>query len=281
MFNRSEYALLNRMLDDAISGDFLESRFDESELSKLQSKLMRYLTSSALSERKLREERRNLEELITNISHQTKTPLTNIMMYAQLLEETVTDGPAKAYADEIRLQSKKLDELIRALVKMSRLETGVFRLQPEEASLLAVLSRAAAQTAPAAKAKGVRLALSEERDARVMLDVKWITEAVCNVLDNAVKYSGKGTEVRLAVFSYELFSGIRVEDRGVGIPEEEIPMIFQRFYRGRSVRDREGIGVGLFLARQLVENHGGYIKVTSAAGEGSTFDLCFPNMSAL
>lgn len=191
------------------------------------------------------------------------------------------DGPAREYAEEIHAQSKKLEELIHALVKMSRLETGIFRLRPEETSLMEVLSRAAAQAAPIAKAKDIRLVIPEAQDARVMLDVKWITEAVYNVLDNAIKYSGEGTEVRLEVFSYELFSGIRIEDRGMGIPEEEIPMIFGRFCRGKAVHDREGIGVGLYLTRQLVENHGGYIKVTSAVGQGSTFDLCFPNMSAL
>ena len=118
MFSRSEYRLLNKMLDDAISGEFEESTFDESELSKLQTKLMRYLSSSSMSERKLQEEKQRIEELITNISHQTKTPLTNIMMYSQLLEESATEGPAAEYAAEISLQSRKLNELIQALVKM-------------------------------------------------------------------------------------------------------------------------------------------------------------------
>lgn len=281
MFHRNEYSLLNKMLDDAISGAFSEARFDESELSKLQSKLMRYLSSSAMSERKLREEKESLEELITNISHQTKTPLTNIVLYAELLGETVREGAAKEYADEICLQSKKLDALIKALVKMSRLETGIFQLQREETSLAEILSRAAAQGAAKAKAKGIRLTLTAERDARALLDRKWITEAVYNILDNAIKYSGEGTEIRLSVFSYELFSGIRISDQGIGIPEEEIPRIFGRFYRGEAVHDREGIGVGLFLSRQLVEDHGGYIKVRSQVGRGSTFEVCFPNLSAL
>ena len=105
MFKSTEYKLLNKMLDDAISGEFAESSFDESELSKLQSKLMRYLTTSSISEKKLREEKENIEELITNISHQTKTPLTNIMMYSELLGEKA-DGELKEYADEIHSQSR-------------------------------------------------------------------------------------------------------------------------------------------------------------------------------
>ena len=281
MFMRDEYQILNKMLDDAISGDFRESRFDESELSKLQSKLMRYLSSASMSERRLQEEKTRIEELITNISHQTKTPLTNIMMYSQLLEEAVTDGPVREYAEEISLQSRKLDELIKALVKMSRLETGIFQFQKKETSLLEVAGNAAAQAAPRAQEKGICITVNEDHDVTVMIDAKWVTEAVFNVVDNAVKYSGEGTEICISVFSYEMFSGIRVSDQGMGIPEDEIPKVFSRFYRGSVASDKEGIGVGLYLSRQIIEDHGGYIKVSSKEGQGSTFDICFPNVTKL
>lgn len=280
MFKSTEYKLLNKMLDEAISGEFAESSFDESELSKLQSKLMRFLTTSSISEKKLREEKEDIEELITNISHQTKTPLTNIMMYSELLGEKA-DGELKEYADEIHSQSKKLEELITALVKMSRLETGIFRLQPEDSALLTVLKRARDQALPKAKLKNIELNLSESADSQVKIDVKWTTEAVFNIIDNAIKYSDEGTCINLKIDTYEMFSCISVEDHGIGIEEEEIPKLFARFYRSREVRDNEGIGVGLYLARQLVEEQGGYIKVRSVPGKGSTFELFFPNMSKL
>ena len=193
MFRRDEYQILNKMLDDAISGDFHESRLDESELSKLQSKLMRYLSSASMSERKLQEEKNRIEELITNISHQTKTPLTSIMIYSQLLEEAVNDGSAKEYAEEICLQSRKLDELIKALVKMSRLETGIFQFQKEETSLMDIVITASSQASPRAQEKGISITISEDNDATVMIDPKWVTEAVFNIVDNAIKYSGEGT----------------------------------------------------------------------------------------
>ena len=280
MFKSTEYKLLNKMLDDAISGEFAESSFDESELSKLQSKLMRYLTSSSMSEKKLREEKENIEELITNISHQTKTPLTNIMMYSELLGEKA-DGELKEYADEIHSQSKKLEELITALVKMSRLETGIFRLQPEENSLMSVLKRAYDQALPKARLKNIELITNESRDAVACLDLKWTTEAVFNIIDNAIKYSDEGTSINLRINTFEMFSCISVEDHGIGIEEDEIPKLFARFYRSREVSDNEGIGVGLYLARQLVEEQGGYIKVKSTPGKGSTFELFFPNVSKL
>ncbi len=280
MFRYTEYHLLNKMLDDAISGEFEEKNFDESELSKLQSKLMRYLTTSSISEKKLREEKENIEELITNISHQTKTPLTNIMMYSELLGEKA-DGELKEYAEEIHSQSRKLEDLITALVKMSRLETGIFRLQPETNSLMTVLKRAYDQALPKAKLKNIELILSEGTDAKANIDLKWTTEAVFNIIDNAIKYSGEGTSIKLKINTFEMFSSISVEDHGIGIEEEEIPKLFARFYRSRQVSDNEGIGVGLYLARQLAEEQGGYIKVKSAPGKGSTFELFFPNVSKL
>ncbi|MBO7363012.1 MAG: HAMP domain-containing histidine kinase [Lachnospiraceae bacterium] len=280
MFRYTEYNLLNKMLDDAISGEFEEKNFDESELSKLQSKLMRYLTTSSISEKKLREEKENIEELITNISHQTKTPLTNIMMYSELLGEKA-DGELKEYAEEIHSQSRKLEDLITALVKMSRLETGIFRLQPEANSLMTVLKRAYDQALPKAKLKNIELILSEGTDAKANIDLKWTTEAVFNIIDNAIKYSGEGTGIKLKINTFEMFSSISVEDHGIGIEEEEIPKLFARFYRSRQVSDNEGIGVGLYLARQLAEEQGGYIKVKSAPGKGSTFELFFPNVSKL
>ena len=280
MFRYTEYNLLNKMLDDAISGEFEEKKFDESELSKLQSKLMRYLTTSSISEKKLREEKENIEELITNISHQTKTPLTNIMMYSELLGEKA-DGELKEYAEEIHSQSRKLEDLITALVKMSRLETGIFRLQPETNSLMTVLKRAYDQALPKAKLKNIELILSEGTEAKANIDLKWTTEAVFNIIDNAIKYSGEGTSIKLKINTFEMFSSISVEDHGIGIEEEEIPKLFARFYRSRQVSDNEGIGVGLYLARQLAEEQGGYIKVKSTPGKGSTFELFFPNVSKL
>ena len=106
-------------------------------------------------------------------------------------------------------------------------------------------------------------------------------EAVYNILDNAIKYSERETTIYVEVFSYELFSGIRIRDEGIGVSEEEIPLLFGRFYRGKQVHDTEGIGVGLFLAREIVEGNGGYIKVKSEPGKGTTLEVCFPNVTTL
>ena len=281
MFRRKEYEILNKMLDSAIDGTFEENCFDESELSKLQSKLMRYLSSSSMSERKIKEEKDSLKELITNISHQAKTPLTNILMYTELLKESASGSREEAYADEIYTHSKKLESLIEALIKMSRLEIGVFQYEKTLVSYSGIIDKASNQVRAKAVNKEINIQIDSDMDYQVNLDEKWVVEAVCNILDNAIKYSAMGTTIHIEAFSYELFSGIRIRDEGMGIAEEEIPLLFGRFYRGRNVHDIEGIGVGLFLAREIVEGNDGYIKVKSESGKGTTFELCFPNVSTL
>lgn len=281
MFRNKEYDALNRMLDDAISGDFREDFFDETELSKFQTRFKRYLTSSSLSEKKLNEEKDKLKELITDISHQTKTPLTNIVMYSELLDEIAEGDPVKEYAGEIRVQSKKLEDLITVLVKLSRLETGIFQFSKASVLVDQIVRKAVDQGYPRAKQKNLSIDVDAASDITILADEKWVTEAVYNILDNAIKYSGSNAAITIRTFSYEMFCGIGITDQGMGISEDEIPKVFSRFYRGRDVRDKEGIGVGLYLAREIVEDHGGYIKISSEVGKGSTFDIYFPNLSTL
>lgn len=281
MFRRKEYEILNQMLDAAIDGTFEENCFDESELSKLQSKLMRYLSSSSLSERKIREEKENLKGLITNISHQAKTPLTNILMYTELLKESAAGSREEACANEIYTHAKRLERLMEALIKMSRLEIGVFQYEKAMVSYSGIIDKVTGQARPKAQNKEINIQINSDEDYQVNLDEKWVVEAVYNILDNAIKYSASGTTILIEAFSYELFSGIRIRDEGIGVTEEEIPLIFGRFYRGENVHGIEGIGVGLFLAREIVEGNGGYIKVKSEPGKGTIFEICFPNVSTL
>ena len=242
----------------------------------MQTKLMRYLTSASMSEKKICEEKNNIKELITNISHQTKTPLTNILMYAELLTEAAETEKEKEYAGEIYAQGKKLESLIGALVKMSRLETGIFQYEQKVTAYQVIIQKAVEQALPKACAKEITIHVKEGGSYQANIDEKWVVEAVYNILDNAIKYSDAGTVISVEEFSYEFFSGIRITDQGVGIAEEEIPLLFGRFYRGKTVHDKEGIGVGLYLAREIVEHNGGYIKVKSEVLKGSTFDICFP-----
>lgn len=276
---RSEYQRINEMLERSLAGEFEESDYDESELSKLEVKWRRYLAASRHSARKIEEERERIKELVTDISHQTRTPLANIQLYGQLLQEQPLDAASAGMVDEILAYSRKLEFLIQSLVKTSRLESGVFQLAPKPCDLtaLAKLVCAAGEERALEHCVNIRMAETDEESAvTVRCDRKWTPEALGNILDNAVKYSPRGSEVAVKVFCYELFAGVEIADQGIGIPEEEIPHIFARFYRGAKVHDREGVGVGLYLAREIVEGQGGYIKVISKVGEGSRFQVFLP-----
>lgn len=266
---------LDRMLEDGINGTFKESDYDESQLSKLESRWLRYLTSSKLSARRTEEEREKLKELVSDISHQTKTPLSNILLYTQLLEERDLDDETRRLVSEIQTQAEKLEFLIRSLVKISRLETGTIKLAPSKGDLRGIITAAIEQALPMADRKEISIQYSPDK-AEAIFDPKWTQEALFNILDNAAKYSPENTAIDVSVKESELFSCISVTDQGIGIKEEELPRIFGRFYRGESVRDQSGVGIGLYLARQIIEGQGGYITAESVPDTGTVFHVYLP-----
>ena len=266
---------LDDMLTSAMNGSFSEKTFDESRLSALESRLARYLSASALSERNIREQKDQISALISDISHQTKTPVANLQLYTQLLLEQPLTPQGKDCAAAISTQADKLQSLIEALVKTSRLETGILALHPQRGEIAPVVERAIAQYAPRAVETGITLTLGQI-EAAAVFDAKWTEEAVCNLLDNAVKYTPSGATVSVEVKNYALFSSIRVTDTGPGIPEGEQAKIFGRFYRAPSAYQADGVGIGLYLTRQIAEKQGGYVKLESAPGKGSTFSLYIP-----
>ena len=266
---------LERMLDAAMAGTFLEQDFDESLLSAVESRFAHYLAANAVSAQKLQEEKDKIKTLIADISHQTKTPVANILLYAQLLSEQELSPEGRDCAAALEGQVEKLRALIEALVKTSRLEAGVLALHPRAGPLGPVLEEAAAQFAPRAAERRIRLVLAPT-DISAVFDPKWTGEALCNLLDNAVKYTPAGGRVTVEAASYQLFCRIDVTDTGPGIPEEELSKVFQRFYRSPAAYEAEGVGIGLYLARQIAQGQGGYIKASSRPGQGSRFSLYLP-----
>lgn len=266
---------LDAMLTAAMEGEFSEASFDESRLSALESRLARYLAASALSARNLQAQKDQISALISDISHQTRTPVANLQLYSQLLAEQPLTPQGRRCAQAISAQSEKLQTLIEALVKSSRLETGILALHPEPGPLAPMVARAAAQYAPKAREKQIRLTVGPT-EGEALFDPKWTEEALCNLLDNALKYTPAGGSVTVEVRPYEMFTAVCVQDTGPGIPEEEQAKIFGRFYRAPGAYQAEGVGIGLYLTRQIAAGQGGYIRVNSAPGQGSRFSLYLP-----
>lgn len=270
---RHTFELLNRMLDDAISGNFRESDYDETELSKLEVKWMRFLASSASSHENLAGERQAIQELVSDISHQVKTPVANIRLYGELLEERLA-GEDRELVRHLLNETELLEFLIQSLVKMSRLEADTIQLLPENQPLLPLLSDIEERGLEKQLRRRITLAKNGwNQEIRAVFDRKWTAEAVYNILDNAYKYSPEGSTVTIGLEEYNLFTRIRIADQGPGITTDEVPRLFDRFYRSPRFKDREGVGIGLSLAREIIRKEGGYIKVSSVPGSGAEFSV--------
>ena len=270
---------LQQMLDEAVAGTFAEHSFDETMLSALESRMADYLSASVTTAMQLQKEKDTIKELISDISHQTKTPIANILLYGQLLQEQPLPAESRQCVAALQGQADKLNFLIASLVKLSRLETGILTVQPSLQSLQPLLQEITQQYTAKAEARGICLTV-QDTDEQAVFDLKWTTEALGNVVDNAIKYTQPGGTVRITVTMYELFCRIDVADTGIGIAEEEQACIFSRFYRSPQVAQQDGVGIGLHLARQILSDQGGYIKVSSAPGKGSVFSLFLQCVSA-
>jgi signal transduction histidine kinase len=265
---------IEKMLHMAMNGEFSTETFDEGRLSKLESELAAFLSSSSISAKNIENERDKIKSLISDISHQTKTPISNLILYSELLENSELSGVDRSNAEAIHAQAEKLRFLIDSLVKLSRLENGILALEPQEAPLMPILKGIVNQFEEKAVKKGLKLEFNKT-DAKAVIDEKWTHEALANIVDNAIKYTEKGS-IKISVIPYEMFVRVDISDTGIGISEEEHAKIFKRFYRGSDVKQKEGVGIGLHLAREIISGEGGYIKLSSTPGEGSTFSVFLP-----
>ena len=275
------FTSLESMLNQAIEGSFSADSFDETRLSRLETKLEEYLSSASISAQNVKNEKDKLKELISDISHQTKTPIANLVLYGELLEGSELTEEQKSNVNAILAQTEKLRFLIDSLVKLSRLESGIIQLERKNTEVYPILQNVVEQIRERASSKGLELILIET-DVAANIDSKWTQEAIFNIADNAVKYTDKGS-ITISAAEFDMFVRVDISDTGKGIPEEDQPKIFGRFYRGSSTKTEEGVGIGLHLAREIISGQGGYIKVKSTPAQnaaskqpGSTFSIFLP-----
>ncbi len=266
---------MNQMLEQAIAGGFTEDTFDESELSALESRLARFLRGSASAQKAVEGEQAAVKTLIADISHQTRTPIANLLLYASLLSESGLSPRQREQAQALTVQAEKLSFLIQTLVKASRLEAGIVAPLPAPNPVGPLLAGAAEQEERAARVRQVTITAAPFQGTAAF-DPRWTGEALGNVVNNAVKYTPAGGTVTISAQMLDSFCRVDVADTGPGIPESEQGEIFNRFFRGREVSAAEGLGLGLYLAREILNRQGGYIKVASRPGEGSVFSLYLP-----
>lgn len=283
-YRRRERRLLTRlqtMIDDSRAGRFVPDKQSETLLSSVENSMSQLLQRQSLSEDQLLGQKEKIERLISDISHQTVTPISNILLYSQLIEEKVLHTQLENSAAAIRQQAEKLGFLVDSLVKASRLETGIMEMRPSPSPVNEIIKTALDQVKEKAREKKLSI-LWEEADCEIaaFCDPKWTAEALFNIVDNAVKYTAAPGTIQINTKAYPFFCRIDISDTGFGMEEQELPKIFGRFYRGMTSGEADGVGLGLYLAREIIGSQRGYIKVSSKIGKGSCFSLFLPRQES-
>ena len=248
--------------------------YEDSPTSRVQGKLLQYYDIMNEGKLQSQKDKETIQGLVSDISHQVKTPVANLRLYAGILKNPALPAEKRnEFLGTMSGQIDKLDFLLQSLIKMSRLETGTFALHITEAPLKDTIAAAMSTVWARAEEKGIALLADCDSGITVQHDPKWTAEALGNILDNAVKYTPGGGSVAITVRPWQFYTRIDITDTGTGIPEEHYNDIFQRFYRGQEAAAQEGVGLGLYLANGIVTRQKGYISVKSRVGKGTAFSV--------
>lgn len=253
----------------------LEENMDD-ELSGLRNEVYRLTVqlreSAALEQRR----RQALADSVANISHQLKTPMTSMTILLDNLaqNEEMDQITRHRFLSEVSRQLTGMSWLIATMLKLSRLEAGVVDLQRTQTEARRLVEKCVSRLQTAAEWREVRMDVALQPEAALYVDENWTVEALCNIVKNAIEHSPAGGTVRIFVAGNEIYTEIRVADEGIGISGEEREKLFQRFYRGSNAA-QDSIGIGLALAKEVVEQQHGHVQVESREGEGTVFSLKF------
>ena len=274
---KKEMEVLLQRLDDALEGGEGAYAYDESMDSAIADRLNKLLRSSSMGKERAYQDRDRIKSLISDISHQIRTPLSNIMLYTGLLQEKKLDGQSRMLADQIQGQAEKLDFFMKELIRSSYMETDMIVVSPRTAPVGELVDRACQAVEAEALKKWILIRQPETDRIICKFDMKWTLEAVRNILENALKYSPEGSEVEIEIAPNEAFTCISIQDEGIGIRKKKQRLVFERFYRSRDVKKEPGMGIGLYLAREIISRQGGYIEARSEYAKGTCFCIYLPN----
>lgn len=260
---RREMEIISRALEDLMNGKTLEITLPNQDTlpAKVQHQLLRLSDIIRGTQEKAQKERDQIKELIAETAHQLRNPLANMEGYLELLqEEELSREEKEIYLEALCASEARIRFLTEGFIKISRLENHVVQIKKEQGDLTATVLNSLLQVRKYAQEKQIIFSVQGEEGLCVSHDAKWLGEAVYNLLDNSVKYSKNGGKVEINISKNEMFAQIAVRDFGIGIEHEEMNLIFQRFYRGKRAEKQPGFGLGLYLAREIVLQHGGFMK---------------------
>lgn len=269
---------LSKSIDNVMDGNFLFhlENNEEGLLSRINTQFYQMSRRIELSMNKLNKEKQNIQALVTDISHQIKTPVSSIKLFNSLLiEDCITKKEKSEFLNTIKAQTAKLEWFTGSLIKLSRLETGMIELKKERKSLRDTVIKAVEEVYSKVLEKNIDVDVEAYGEFQSYHDARWTKEAIINVLENSIKYTDYGGKIKVQIEQINLYVKLDIEDNGIGIPKDEFNNIFKRFFRGKSeyVQNVEGSGVGLYLTRKILEEQGGSIVVDSIVGAGTKFSL--------
>lgn len=250
---------------------------EDTIVSKLQNKITKLARILKKKNESSLQEQENIKSLVSDISHQLKTPIANLIMYSEFLEDdTISKEQYKEYIKIIKISVERLNFLSESMIKVSRLESNLIHLNMKNQSLNETVLKAVKDVYVKAKNKDIEIIYNEEAKIPISHDRNWTSEALFNLLDNAIKYSKTGTKIILSIKKFGMFVSVEVIDENNPISYEERNKIFSRFYRGNNSSNVEGIGIGLYLSRQIILKQGGYMNLKSCT-KGNTFSIVLYN----
>ena len=267
----SQYHSFLNKVDEILGGKQWDMIYDESLDSAISERLNRIVEISNRQKEAAEQERDTIKSLLSNISHQIRGPLANITLYAGLLKEEC-EGSSFRLADKIEKNAEKLEFFMKELLKSSYAEQEMISVNPENVELGKIIKKSCQSVELDAMKKNIHIH-SGNNDYKVFADPKWTEEVFTNIIENAIKYSPNDTEITIQSVLYESFVCVQVTDHGIGIPEQEQGKVFQRFYRGTNVTDKQGFGIGLYLAREVLRKQQGYLKIKSDLNQGTTVEI--------
>ena len=262
--NRKEMEALSEALEKLINGEAPETEGISQDTlpSKVRSQILRLGEIMKAKDQALGKEKEEIRGMIADTAHQLRTPLANMESYLELLETMDWEEKEREnYLLALRESQEKIQFLTEGLIKMARLESRIIQIRKEARDLQETLLESILQVKKEAEEKHIEIRLEMKEGEQAPHDRQWLGEAVYNLLDNSVKYSEEYGQILMTVVRNEMFTQIRVRDWGRGIEEGEENLVFGRFYRGKNVSGEKGFGLGLYLTREIVHQHGGFLRL--------------------
>lgn len=221
-----------------------------------------------------------LQDIISDVSHQIKTPLSALKMYHEIIESHKDDAATvSSFTEKSQREIKRMEDVIYTLLKLARLDAGIIQMEKAEENVSILMQDVLERFETWAEREHKTITLSGKEDVILSCDALWVSEAIGNIIKNALEHTETGGHIGVEWSQSPLMTQIEISDDGKGIHPEDLYNIFKRFYRSRLSSDVHGIGLGLPLAKSIVEAHGGTISVTSTPGMGTTFTLNFINLT--